>query len=257
MAVTVTKSTNTHVAEIHFSRPPFNYASPELIGEIADALEELDRDPEVRCVLLISEGRAFCGGADLAGDSSLSGDQAMTTVAQLYRQASRLFRRTKTLIAVVQGAAVGAGLGLCLAADFRIASPGARFAANFTRLGFHPGFAISYTLPRVIGAQKAGWMMLSSERVKPEQALQWGLVDRLVADGDLIEQARAFAQEISVNAPLALEAVRNTWLDGVTEAAIRAMQHEHAAQAVLKHTDDYVEGVASVFERRPANFHGC
>jgi len=254
MTIRITTHKTAHVSEIRFSRPPHNFASPELIGQIADALAANDVDPDIRCSVLIADGKSFCAGADLAGDTSLTGGDGMDTVGQLYRQAVRLFHRKKPMIAAIQGAAVGAGLGLALSADFRVASPEARFAANFTRLGFYPGFGLTHTIPRLVGAQRAAWMMLSSARVKPEMALEWGLIDRLTQADDLAQEAHRMATEIADNAPLALMAVRATIAEGLADAVESAMQREHAQQTILKATDDYKEGVASVFERREAHF---
>ncbi|MBU6267484.1 MAG: enoyl-CoA hydratase/isomerase family protein [Sphingomonadales bacterium] len=254
--MTVATEVSGAVATIRFGKPPHNFACPELLKRIADALEVVDADPGVRCSLLVAEGKAFCAGADLAGDESIVGGDGMASIGQLYVQAERLFSRRKPLVAVVQGAAIGAGLGLALAADFRIAGPGARFSANFVRLGFHPGFALTFTLPRLIGVQRASWMMLSAERTKPADALAWGLVDRVAEDADLADAAARMAGEIAENAPLAVVDVRATLMDGFVHQAHAAMQHEHARQTLLKHTADYAEGVASVFERRAANFVG-
>lgn len=256
MTISVTTTSRGHVAEVRFARPPHNFASPELLEKIADALEAVDADPELRCSVLSSEGKSFCAGADLAGDESIAGGEGMASIGQLYVQAERIFRRKKPMVAAVQGAAIGAGLGLALAADFRVAGPGARFSSNFTRLGFHPGFAITHTLPRVVGTQRAGWMMLSSERVKPDAAFAWGLADRLAPEGGVAEAALAMAGEITTNAPLALVAVRATWADGLADRVVAALRHEHEEQTALKGTADYAEGVASVFERREANFIG-
>lgn len=254
MSATVTTERDGHVALIRFSQPPYNYASTELLSLIADAVDAGDADPEVRCSVLLAEGKSFCGGADLAGNTAMAGDDAMVTIAQLYGQAERLYRRRKPIVAAVQGAAIGAGLGLALVADFRVAGPDARFSANFVRLGFHPGFAISHALPRLIGEQRAAWMMLSAERVKPDAALQWGLVDALSADPEA--EARSRAAAIAANAPLALLAVRATMNGSLAEDVAAAMRHEHEQQAALRPTADYAEGVESVFQRREAKFVG-
>jgi enoyl-CoA hydratase/carnithine racemase len=256
MSITVTTHRHQHVAEIRFARPPLNFANPELLAQIADALDAIDGDPLIRCSVLAADGKAFCAGADLAGDAALTSGNTMDVVSDLYTQAKRIFGRAKPMVAAVHGAAIGAGLGLVLAADFRVAGPGARFSANFTALGFHPGFGITHTLPRVIGAQHAGWMMLSSERVKPDAAMAWGLVDRLAEPDLVVAEAHHMAGEIAANGPLAVLAVRQTWLAGLTDAVSAAMAHEHAQQSALRGTADYAEGVAAVFERRPATFTG-
>ncbi len=257
MNIKFATSRHGHVGEIRFAKPPHNYACPALLRGIADAIDQFDGEKDIRCILLSSEGKAFCGGADLGGDDGLKSSGGMDAIGQLYQQALRIFNRKKPMIAAVQGAAIGAGLGLALSADFRIAAPAARFSANFVRLGFHQGFALTHTLPRLIGAQKASWMLLSAERVKAEAALDWGLVDRVAAQETLLADARAMAVEIAANAPLALIAVRKTLTDGLAEAAEEAMRHEHAQQSALKATQDYAEGVASVFDRRDAKFIGA
>ncbi len=256
MTQTVTVTHTGHIAEIRFSRPPHNFACAPLIGQIADAVDTIDADPKVRCIVLSSEGKSFCAGADLAGDEDLTGGDTMSSVRALYDQALRLFRRQKPMVAAIQGAAVGAGLGLALTADFRVAGPSARFVSNFVRLGFHPGFGLSHTLPRLIGAQRAAWMSLSAERVKPDAALAWGLADRLADDGDVREAALTMAHEIAENAPLALIAIRKTLTATLADDIANAMLHEHEQQGILRATRDYAEGVASVFERRDALFEG-
>jgi enoyl-CoA hydratase/carnithine racemase len=255
MSITVSILRRERIAQIRFANPPLNFASPELLARIADALDEIDADPAIRCSVLASEGKAFCAGADLAG-AEMSGAGTMAVVADLYTQAQRLFRRKKPMVAAIHGAAIGAGLGLALAADFRVAAPGARFSANFTALGFHPGFGLTYTLPRLIGTQRAGWMMLSSERIKPDIALAWGLIDRLADPDTVRDEAHHMAGEIAANGPLAVAAVRRTWLGGLADDVTAAMVHEHARQTELRGTADYAEGVAAVFERRAAQFTG-
>jgi enoyl-CoA hydratase/carnithine racemase len=257
MSTTITTRRTGAVAEILFSKPPHNFASAEMLGKIADALDEMDADPAIRCVVLAAEGKTFCGGADLAGDEAISGADGMSAVRALYDQALRIFRRKKPIVAAIQGAAVGAGLGLALTADFRVAGPGARFVSNFSRLGFHPGFGLTHTLPRLIGEQRSAWMMLSAERVKPDAALAWGLADRLAGEGDVLAEAHRMAAEIAENAPLALISVRATGVGTLADDIARAMLHEHKEQDILKATADYAEGVASVFERRAANFTGA
>ncbi|MBB4860108.1 enoyl-CoA hydratase/carnithine racemase [Novosphingobium chloroacetimidivorans] len=256
MAIEVSTHVHGAVAEVRFAKPPFNYACPELLRRIADALDRFDGEDAVRATVLVAEGKAFCAGADLAGDESIAGEAGMDAIGGLYVQAERLFRRVKPMVAAVQGAAIGAGLGLALAADFRVAGPAARLSSNFVRLGFHPGFGLTHTLPRLLGPQRAAWMMLSAERVKPDVALAWGLVDRLAQAGDERAVALAMAAEIAANAPLALKAVRATANAGLADAVAAAMRHEHAEQTALRPTADYAEGVASVFERREARWLG-
>jgi enoyl-CoA hydratase/carnithine racemase len=246
----VSVSQEGHVAQVEIDRPPHNHVSVELMTELADCLLSLDDDKEVWAVVLCSAGKNFCAGADLVA-GKLNPDQA-PTFNPLYAQAERLFSNRKPIVAAVQGAAVGAGLGLALVADFRIAAPDARFAANFVKIGFHPGFGITHTLPRLIGEQRARLMCLTGRRIKADEALAWGLADA-VAD-DARAAAHALAAEIAENAPLAVQSTRAT-LRGDIAAKVRAQtDHEHQEQTWLRQTADFAEGVKAVAERRPGNF---
>src|ERR1700748_21590 len=242
-----------HVAVVTIDRPPHNHVSVDFMHDLADAFDAIDGEVELRCSVLQSEGKNFCAGADLVRSESAGG---LGAVNPLYDQAVRLFSVKKPIVAAVQGAAVGAGLGLAVVADFRIASPDARFAANFTKLGFQPGFSLTHILPRLIGRSKAELMFLTGRRVKAEDGLPWGLVDEVVPLEDLRTAARRLPQEIAENAPLAIVSTRKT-LRGDLAAAVRAQTDiEATEQGWLRDTEDYKEGVRSVSERRPGNFVG-
>ena len=249
----VTVKVDGHVAIVTLDKPPNNHVSVDLMRDLADAFDAIDGETELRCSVLQAEGKNFCAGADLVRSESAGG---LGAVNPLYDQAVRLFSAKKPIVAAVQGAAVGAGLGLAVVADFRIASPDARFAANFVKLGFHPGFGLTHTLPRLIGPTKAELMFLTGRRVKAEDGLPWGLVDEVVPLDDLRAAALRLATEIAENAPLALVATRKT-LRGDLAAAVRAQTDKEAAeQGWLRDTEDYKEGVRSVTERRVGNFLG-
>ena len=250
------------VATVEIRRPPHNFFDFHLIRQIADSFEALDDDPACRAILLCSEGRNFCAGAnfgDGAGvqaDGSVEGALNRVGVDHLYVEAVRVFRCRTPVVAAIQGGAIGGGLGLALSADFRVASPESRFAANFTRLGFHPGFGLTVTLPRVIGQQKAALMFLTSRRIKGEEAHAWGLADVLTTPERLREEAWGLAREIAVNAPLGLVATRATIRAGLADAVRAATDHELAEQTRLRKTEDFREGVAASAERREPDFKG-
>lgn len=242
-----------HVAVVTIDRPPHNHVSVEFMRDLADAFDAIDGEIELRCSVLQAEGKNFCAGADLVSREDQGG---LGSVNPLYDEAVRLFSAKKPIVAAVQGAAVGAGLGLAVMADFRIASPDARFAANFVKLGFHPGFGLTHTLPRLIGPTKAELMFLTGRRVKAEECLPWGLVDDVVPLEDLRAAALRLAREIAENAPLAIVSTRKT-LRSDLAAAVRAQTDiEAAEQAWLRKTEDYKEGVRSVSERRVGAFVG-
>jgi enoyl-CoA hydratase/carnithine racemase len=237
-----------HVALVEFNRPPNNFFNARLVEEIAGAMEQLDGDPACRVIVLCSTGRHFCAGADFSGENPAGG--------HLYDAAGRLFEVGIPIVAAVQGAAVGGGLGVALAADFRVASPESRFAANFARLGIHQGFGLTVTLPLVVGQQRALEILLTGVRLRGEQAHAIGLCDRLVPSERLREEAVALAEELAGSAPLAVRSIRAT-LRGDLAARVRdAMAQEATEQAKLFATQDFQEGVAAYRERRPPRFEG-
>jgi enoyl-CoA hydratase/carnithine racemase len=237
-----------HVAVVEFDRPPNNHFDVELIGALADAYAALDDDPACRAIVLCSTGRHFCAGADFAPGGQGTGG------ATLYAEAVRMFAAQTPVVAAVQGAAVGGGLGVALSADFRVASPESRFVANFARLGIHQGFGLSVTLPAVVGAQKALELLYTGRRLKGDEAHAIGLADRLASAETLRDEARALAADIAASAPLAVRSIRQTLRGDLAERVRAATEHEEVEQARLMATDDFREGVASVTERRPGAF---
>ena len=245
------------VAVLTFSRPPNNFFDVELIVELAEALEEIDRRRDLRAVVVCSAGKVFCAGARFAGadgNGSPAGAGEFSDPRSLYLNGVRLFRTHKPIVAAIQGPAIGGGLGLAMVADFRIAAPEARFACNFVALGIHPGFGLTLTLPRAIGQQSAAMLFYTGRRINGEEALRIGLVDTLCPLSDLRETALKLAREIASNAPLAVEATRKTMREKLAEAVERQVAHECGEQMALFASQDFKEGVRAVAERRPGNW---
>jgi enoyl-CoA hydratase/carnithine racemase len=244
------------VCEIH--RPPNNFFDHELICNLADAFEELDEDNGCRAIVLASEGKHFCAGANFGAprDSAQRGQRTEEGGNPLYREAVRLFRNRKPVVAAVQGAAVGGGFGLAMMPDFRVGCPEARFTANFVKLGFTPGFGLTHVLPRIIGQQAAADIFMTGRRLGGEEALKLGILDKLVPQDQVREAANSLAREIAENAPLAVMSVRATLRDGLADAVKAATDQEGRDQYRLQQTDDHKEGVKAVAERRPGNFTG-
>jgi len=250
-----------HVALVEIRRPPNNFFDIPLIQEIAGAFESFDKDVNIRAVVLAAQGKAFCAGANFGDGSTLDAqgrrpNEPGPGVAPLYVEGNRLFRTKKPIIAAVQGAAVGGGLGLAMVADFRVACPETRFCANFTRLGFHPGFGLTVTLPAVIGQTKAALMFYTSRRVTGEEAYAMGLADVLVPQQQVRDAAIKLAAEIGENSPLGLIATRTTMRGDLGDRVRKATDHELEEQTRLRKTEDFKEGVQAVFERRLPNFKG-
>src|SRR6266567_2840454 len=263
-----------HVALIEIHRPPHNYFDAQLIQDLAEAFEAMDNYHDCRAIVLASEGKSFCAGANFNAafaksdskdqtptqsiqDATAAGanDEVASTTSRLYQNAVRLFACSKPVVAAIQGAAIGGGFGLALVADFRVVSPDARFAANFVKLGIHPGFGLTHTLPRVIGVQRAALMFYTGRRIAGEEAVAWGLADVLASPDLLRESAMRLATEIAECAPLAVQSTRATMRRGLADAVRAQTDHEHAEQSLLFQSEDHREGVRAVSERRPGRFN--
>ncbi len=252
LSVTITD----YVAIVEIRRPPNNFFDFNLIRQIADTYELLDNDDACRAIVLCSEGKHFCAGADFSARESWGQEQLDAQAGNLYREAARVFRAQKPVIAAVQGAAIGGGLGLACSADHRVTCREARFSANFSRLAFHQGFGLSETLPRLIGPTQASLLLLTGRRVPGDDAHAMGLADELVPQADVRERAMALAQEIAASGPLAVRAIRATLRDGLADAVIAATEHELNQQSQLRLTEDFQEGVRAMAERRAPHFEG-
>ena len=240
------------VATVELHRPPDNYFDRALIRALADAYQALDADPGCRAIVLCSEGKHFCAGANLGGGADgLDGGPGA-----LYQEAVRLFEAMTPVVAAVQGAAVGGGLGLACSADFRVGCPQARFAANFARLGFHQGFGLSVTLPAIVGPQHSLELLYTGRRIGGDEAARIGLCDRLVPAGEVRDAAHALAAEIASSAPLAVRSIRDTMRGGLAGRVRSATDREAAEQNRLRQTADWREGVAAMAQRRPPRFEG-
>ena len=247
-----------HVAVLEIRRPPHNFFDFSLIGQLADALEALDETAQCRASVLAAQGKSFCAGANLGGgsgevDSVTGGDRR---AGHLYQEAVRLFRVKKPIVGAIHGAAVGGGLGLALVPDVRVTCPEARFCANFTRLGFHPGFGLTTTLPELIGPSKAAWMFYTSRRVKGDEAVALGLADVLVPQDQVRQAAIDLAAEIAQSSPLGVLATKATVRAGLADRVKAATDHELAVQNSLRDTQDFAEGAKAMWERRLPNFVG-
>ncbi|MGC4934779.1 enoyl-CoA hydratase/isomerase family protein [Gordonia sp. DT30] len=241
---------SNHVAVIEFNNPPINYFDADLITAIADACDSAYRQ-DARVIILRSGGTVFCAGAEFGLQPASEMDPA-----PLYQVALRLFRQPLPMIAAIQGAAIGGGLGLALAADFRIASTQAKFSVNFAQIGIHHGFGLSATLPKVVGQQESMNLLYTGERIKAPRAHHVGLVDQICEPDELAAATRDYAERIAGAAPLAVQSIRRTLRGGLADEVAAAVAHERAEQRKLFLTDDFAEGVAAVGERRPAHFNG-
>src|SRR5215831_10751014 len=248
------------VATIEIRRPPHNFFDIDLIRQIADACEALDRDDSCRAIVLASQGTAFCAGAKLGDGADVQNVLVKKSEAgqagHLYIEAVRLFRTAKPMVGAIHGAAVGGGLGLALVPDLRVTCREARFSANFTRLGFHPGFGLTHTLPALIGPSRAAMMFYTSRRISGEEAYRIGLADVLVPQPQVRAAAQKLATDIAENSPLGVVETRATMRAGLAERVRAATDIELDKQTRLRRTEDFKEGVSATNERRLPKFVG-
>ena len=253
-----------HVGLIEIRKPPLNFFDVALINQIADALTDIDNDPEARAVVLAAQGKAFCAGANFSDPARQEQEareksdpaSSLGQISHLYLQAVRIFRNKKPIVAAVHGAAIGGGLGLAVSADFRVTCPEARFSANFTKLGFHPSFGLTTTLPELVGRNNAELIFYTSRRVTGEEATKMGLANVCVPQDQVRAAAMKLASEIAECSPLGLLSTRATMRAGLADRVLAATNHELAEQTRLRATEDFKEGIKATAERRVANFKG-
>lgn len=250
------------VATAEVQRGPHNFFDQQMIADLASGFEALDNDTGCRAIVLCAEGKNFCAGANFGSklDSgvpkNLAGKGSSGKGRHLYDEAVRLFSTRTPVVGAIQGQAVGGGLGLALMPDFRVASKDSKFSANFARLGFHHGFGLSATLPRIVGMQKALDLLYTGRRVSGEEAFEIGLCDRLVSNDSIRTSAKELAAEIATSGPLAVDSIRQTMRGDLAEAVRDATAHEKVEQDRLATTNDFKEGIKAMSERRPPDFSG-
>ena len=245
-----------HVALVEFSNPPHNFFDVAMIQSLVHAYREFAETTACRAIVLCSDGRHFCAGAnfrkrpaaDAAGPAPAPGPH-------LYDVAIGLLEQPLPVIAAVQGSAVGGGLGLALTADLRIATANSRFLANFSHVGIHPGFGVSATLPRLVGQQCSLDMLYNSRELDGSEALRAGLCDRLASDGELRAVAIRMAQDIARAAPLALRSMRATLRAELVQAGKNVLARERSEQERLRESEDFKAGLAAR-RGKPPRFSG-
>lgn len=246
--VTADLDRTTRVGTVSFARGRANYFDALLLEAIADAVERVVADG-ARAVILRSSAKHFCAGMDVT-------QRAPAGERHVYDVVPRLFRLPVPVVAAVHGAAIGGGLGLALACDFRVADSSARLAANFARLGFSQGFALTLTLPAVIGSQRAAELLYTGRRMAAPEALAIGLCDRLAEPGELDAEAAALAAQIAGSAPLAVAAMRTTLRAELLKSVEATLVTERAEQERLMATSDFREALRAARDRREPQFTG-
>jgi len=252
------------IAMLTLDRPDARNAySPQMVDELVATLDRIELDDAVRCVVLTGAGSCFSAGGDLklmrdradmfAGDPVELRNRYLQGILRVPR---RMARFGKPIVAAVNGAAIGAGLDLACMCDIRIASERAKFGSTFVKVGLIPGDGGAYFLARTIGLPRALELLLTGRVVDAEKALEIGLAHEVVASDDLMDRARAVADEISANAPLAVQLTRQAAYQSYDLGLEQALQLAASYQSVVQNTDDHLEGVDAILERRPPKFEG-
>lgn len=254
-----------HAAWLTLNRPEaMNSMSPQLVQELGQALDHIEADHDVRCVVITGEGRAFCAGADLKAVKSF-GDQAgpagqEAAIRVFLGAATALLRRIERLpmpvIAAVKGVALAGGLETALCCDLVIAAEEAKFGDAHARYGLIPGWGGSVRLPRKIGPNRAKQMMFTAEHVPARTMMDWGLVNQVVPLAELRAAVDSFAARLVDKSPLGLRRMKQLVDDGLEQPVDIALRNERIMVEAHNHSHDRREGLAAFAERRTPDFNG-
>lgn len=248
------------VATITLDRPDaFNALNLPLARELFAAVLQADEDPAVRCVVITGAGKAFCGGGDVkefADGLPRIGVLIKELTTYVHGAVSRLVRTPKPVLTAVNGVAAGGGLSLALAGDLVLAAESARFTMAYSRIAATPDGSSTYWLPRLIGLRRAIELFYTNRILSAREALEWGLVTRMVPDGELLVATRKLAEELAQGPTLALGRGKLLFHASTTESLETQMELESQSIAQSGHTEDFAEGVRAFAAKRPASFKG-
>jgi 2-(1,2-epoxy-1,2-dihydrophenyl)acetyl-CoA isomerase len=244
------------VLTISLNRPKVNALNLELIAALQAAFRQAERDTQARCVLLIGTGSVFSAGQDVSefakGPVSIR-YHLLRTYNPLIVQIRKL---EKPVIAAINGAVSGAALGLALACDLRIASDQARFVVGFAGIGLAPDSAVSLLLPALIGLGRASEYTFTNAPISAEQALAWGLVNRLAPADRLNQEASAWATQLARGPVGAMALAKRVFNKAVLGNLEKVLDYEAYIQDIAGKGSEHAEGVAAFLEKRPAKFSG-
>lgn len=240
------------VGIVRLDAPPNNYLSTSIVSELVTSYQSVV-DGGGRAIVLCASGRHFCAGVSL---SSKLAEASPDDAFEMYDFIPALFDLPIPVVAAVQGAAIGAGLGLAMTADFRVASGNTRFSAPFTRLGFFHGFGLSVSLPDAVRADVAREMLYAGVEVRGERAYAVGLCSRLTGDGEIFDAAMSMATELAGVAPLSLYEARRMMRGPLIADLQAALDNERQQQRRFIGSDDFKEGLRAASERRRPIFTG-
>jgi 2-(1,2-epoxy-1,2-dihydrophenyl)acetyl-CoA isomerase len=248
-------------AFITLNRPEaFNGLNLTVGKELMHAAIRCDESSEIRAVILTGAGKAFCAGGDLKFFSGY-GDQLPVVLKEMtvycHAAASRLIRMDKPLITAVNGAAAGMGMGFAIAGDIILAAESASFTAAYTAAGLSPDGAMTHLLPRMIGLSRAREMVMTNRRVKAQEALDWGLVNKVVPDGDLLKETETLSKSFAHGPTHSYGMVKKLLNESFSSTLETQMEQEARGICEMAKTRDGLEGVAAFVGKRRPVFKGC
>ncbi|MCX5996161.1 MAG: enoyl-CoA hydratase/isomerase family protein [Chloroflexi bacterium] len=254
------------VATLTLSRPDkLNCLNAPILHEMSAALIDLNKNEDVKALILTGAGRSFCSGADLSeqpygtdkNQPDISRAEHITPFVSFGWVVKQIEEFTKPVIAAVNGIAAGGGLALALSADIRIASENATFSAIFVKRGLVPDCGVSYYLPRLVGISKALELMWSGDKIDAKEAERIGMVNKVVAPDHLIQSAQEFAQGLAKGPSLAIEMIKcMAYTSLKSDSVITQMAVEDFMQQVCRESEDVREGVMGFLEKRQPKFKG-
>jgi 2-(1,2-epoxy-1,2-dihydrophenyl)acetyl-CoA isomerase len=249
------------VAVVKLNRPDvLNSVDGVMAAELLIALEEAGGDPQVRCILLTGAGRAFCAGQDLADLDPLSDDRAdevrIVLRDRLAPLVAAIMEAPKPIVAGVNGVAAGAGANLAFCCDLVVASEKASFIQSFVHVGLIPDCLGTYSLPRLVGPIKAKELAFFGEKVRAEEALQIGLVNRVYAEEHYAEEVMQYCHELARRPTAAIAYMKQAFRQSMRNDMSEQLYLEEDLQVQAASTEDYTEGVRAFLEKRKPNFQG-
>jgi enoyl-CoA hydratase/carnithine racemase len=250
------------IAQITLNRPENrNSMTNDVLEGFADAVAQVKTDPDVRCVIITGSGRSFCAGADFRSQVQREGTGGRALLPHersfaMYQPFLSVLGIEVPTIGALNGHAIGGGLGLALVCDMRVANADAKYGANFTRLGMHPGMATTYILPRLVGLPKAAELLLTGRIIEGTEAAELGLANYAVPADQVLDKAWELAREVASCAPVAVRMTKRSLYEHIDYNAVTAAYHEAQLQSRTIETEDQREGIAALLEKRKPEFHG-
>ncbi len=253
-----------HVAKITLNIPDKkNVMSPKLLQEFSDAVSKVKQNTELRVLIITGSGKCFCAGADLtalmtlAQNSGFSGVAGMReAIRKVYDAFLQVMQVEIPTIASVNGHAIGGGLGLALCCDIRMVAESALFAANFAKLGIHPGMALTYLIPSAVGRGRALELVFTGRKFDATEAEKIGLVERVVPPEKLEQETLSLAEDIAASAPYVVRLTKKAVYKGLNFHPDWNIEFEATAQAMCSQMEDAQEGISAFFQKRKPEFKG-